>query len=427
MKPPNKSQELFKRAQEVLVGGVNSPVRSFAGVGETPRFITKAKGALMWDADDNRYLDLVQSWGAIICGHSDPRINRAVNRALPKGTSYGACHEGEIILAEIIRQAFPKTAERVRLMNSGTEAAMTALRLARAAAGRDLIVKFAGGYHGHHDSLLVRAGSGVLTLGQPGSLGVPESWASSTLVLPYNDLAEAERIFAQIGSQIAGVIVEPIACNMGVVKAKPGFLETLRKLTREYGSVLIFDEVITGFRLRWGGFSDTHDADLVCLGKIIGGGFPVGAVAGKKHLMELLAPIGGAYHAGTLSGNPIAVAAGIAALRAIQNKKPFIALNNLAQIITKALKASAKKAGIAVTINQAGGLWTLFFTEGPVNNYDDAQKTNTERYARFFKENLKRGIYYPPSNFEACFLGMAHTKAHAKTIINAAQAAFKKL
>lgn len=401
-----KSDRLFERAKNILVGGVNSPVRSFQSVGMSPPFIAKAKGPYLWDEDGNRYLDLVQSWGALILGHAHPQVLSAARRALALGTSFGACHQKEMELAELISDAFGKIAERVRLMSSGTEATMTALRIARGATGRDLIIKFAGCYHGHHDSLLAGAGSGALTLGIPASLGVPAAWAGQTLVLPYNSPAAVSQAFQRYGPQIAGVIVEPVACNMGLVLPQPGFLKILRKLTRSQGSVLIFDEVITGFRLKWGGLAGEFDADLVCLGKIIGGGFPMGAVAGRKELMNLLAPLGGVYHAGTLSGNPVGTAAGLAALQTLKKNQPYADL----EAKTKKLAAALPSKG--TTVVQTGSLLTIFFTKTPVTDYESAKTTDTQRFSRFFSRLLESGIYWPPSNFEACFISTAHTQRH---------------
>lgn len=400
----------FDRAQKVLVGGVNSPVRSFSSVGGTPPFIARAQGPYLWDEDGNRYIDLVQSWGAMILGHGHPEVLAAARRALNSGTSFGACHRKEIELAEMICEAFPKTSERVRFMSSGTEATMTALRIARGATGRELVIKFSGCYHGHHDSLLAAAGSGVLTLGIPTSQGVPASWTKSTLVLPYNSPEAVSKTFARQGNKIAAVIVEPVACNMGLTLPQKGFLKTLRAITKRHGAVLIFDEVITGFRLKWGGVSDDYGADLVCLGKIIGGGFPMGAVAGKKELMNLLSPLGGVYHAGTLSGNPVAAAAGLATLHVLKRDRPY----NELEVRTKKLAASLK--GKNITVTQLGGLLTIFFTPTPVTDYESAKTTDTKRFARFFNHLLKAGIYWPPSNFEACFFSTAHSSSHLKIL-----------
>ncbi|MBI4062826.1 MAG: glutamate-1-semialdehyde 2,1-aminomutase [Elusimicrobia bacterium] len=422
-----QSKRLFEKAKQILVGGVNSPVRSFGAVGGHPLFIKKAAGAYLWDADNQKYVDLVCSWGTIILGHGYPTIAQAAARAIAKGTSYGACHQNEILLAQMIREAFPKTIERVRLVNSGTEAVMTALRIARAATKRDLTVKFAGGYHGHHDSLLAAAGSGVLTHGLPSSAGVPESWAKTTLVLPYNDEKAVFQTFAKLGRKIAAVIVEPLACNMGVVPPEKSFLETLRCVTKKYGALLIFDEVITGFRLQWGGLSESYDPDLVCLGKIIGGGFPLAAVAGKKAPMELLAPLGKVYHAGTLSGNPVAVAAGLATLAALKKINPYARLEKMAQKIVRSAEETAGQKGIALTAPRQGSLFTLFFTAIPVKNYADAQKTDTRLFSKFFWNMVNSGIYWPPSNFEACFLSNAHADKDAEKIANAVHRAIKSL
>ena len=409
-----RSARYFNRAKSILVGGVNSPVRSFSSVGGTPPFIARAKGPYLWDEDGNRYIDLVQSWGAMILGHGHPEVIEAARNALKNGTSYGACHKNEFRLAELIREAFPKTAERVRLMSSGTEATMTALRIARGATGRDIVIKFAGCYHGHHDSLLAAAGSGVLTLGIPSSLGVPAAWTQSTIVLPYNSPAAVIETFARYGGKIAAIIVEPVACNMGLVLPSEKFLKTLRTVTRRHGAILIFDEVITGFRLKWGGLSDDYNADLVCLGKIIGGGFPVGAVAGKKDLMNCLAPLGGVYHAGTLSGNPVAVSAGMATLGVLKKELPYGELDAR----TKKLAAQIQNKNIRAV--QHGSLLTIFFSVAEITDYESAKTTNTKQFAKFFTRLLKAGVYWPPSNFEACFISAAHSPSTLKTVAEAA-------
>ncbi len=418
-----RSQKLFQKSRLNLVGGVNSPVRSFSSVGIDPVFIDRAKGAYLWDVDGNKYVDFVQSWGAIILGHADAEVQKAAIAALKKGASFGACHEAEARLAGLVKEAFPKTAQLVRFANSGTEATMTALRLARGVTGKNYIVKFAGGYHGHHESLLVAAGSGLMTAGVPSSKGVPEEWAKTTLVLPYNDIRALGDIFARRGPQIAAVIVEPVACNMGVVPPSKEFLRALRQVTKTYGTLLICDEVITGFRMKWGGYADGMDADLVTLGKIIGGGFPVGALAGKKEIMEQLAPLGGVYHAGTLSGNPVAMAAGIAVLSALKRMNPYLRMEMSAKTLAdESLRLAADK-GVPLTVNRVGGLLTLFFTRTPVMDYETVKHTDVNRFKDFFVAMLERGIYLPPSNFEAWFVGAAHTQVDLDKTLSAIKAA----
>ena len=383
------SEKLFLRAQEVLAGGVNSPVRAFKAVGGAPLFIESARGAEVTDADGNRYIDFVGSWGPMILGHGHPKVVAAIKSQSGKGTSFGAPTEPEIEMAEMVRSAFPGIV-KVRFVSSGTEAAMTALRLARAHTGRDKIVKFSGCYHGHSDALLVKAGSGAATLGIPDSAGVTRGVSEDTLVLPYNDIAAAETLFEDMGESIAAVIVEPVAANMGLVMPEAGFLEGLRDLTSRHGSVLIFDEVITGFRLAFGGAQTVFGItpDLTCLGKIIGGGLPVGAVGGRVDLMDLLAPLGPVYQAGTLSGNPLAMAAGLATLKELKKTRPYPALKKRTEKLV---------AGLPARVSQMGSLFTIFF--------DDPR-----RYAGFFHALLEEGVYFPPSQFEACFVSTAHSE-----------------
>ncbi|MGE5581500.1 MAG: glutamate-1-semialdehyde 2,1-aminomutase [Bacillota bacterium] len=408
-KEPAISKQLYQRALRSIPGGVNSPVRAFKVVGGTPRFIKKAKGAYIWDADGNRYLDFVGSWGPLILGHGHPKVLQAIRKAMTYGTSFGAPTEAEVILAEEIVSAFPGM-DQLRLVNSGTEATMSAIRLARAYTGRNLLVKFAGCYHGHVDSLLVRAGSGAATLGIPDSPGITPAVSAQTLVLPFNDVQALKETFGVKGKEIAAVIVEPIPGNMGLVLPRDGYLEELRKLTRENGTVLIFDEVISGFRTGYGGAQTIYGIipDLTCLGKIIGGGLPVGAYGGRREIMEMVAPAGPVYQAGTLSGNPLAVAAGIATLQILKETNPYPRLAQLTRNFVSELKAVFKMAGAAVQINQAGSMFTIFFNEAPVTDYASAAASDLKRYARFFHLMLENGLYLSPGQFETCFISSAH-------------------
>jgi glutamate-1-semialdehyde 2,1-aminomutase len=418
------SQALFEAARALIPGGVNSPVRAFLAVGGEPRFIAKGRGARITDVDGYTFIDYVGSWGPLILGHAHPRVVRAVQHAAGRGTSFGAPTPGEVELARRIVEAVPSI-EKVRLVNSGTEAVMSAIRLARAATERDVIVKFDGGYHGHGDPLLAAAGSGVATLRIAGSPGVPEATARLTRSLPYNDLEALKRLFGAEGRDVAAVIVEPVAANMGVVPPAAGFLETLRDLTRASGSVLIFDEVVTGFRLGLGGAQTRFGVtpDLTCLGKIIGGGLPIGAYGGRADLMNRVAPEGPVYQAGTLSGNPIAVAAGVETLRVLE-QEDYERLDKATERLVERLRESADAAGVKTVWNRAGSMFTCFFTEGPVTDFASARRSDGQRYARFFHDMLKRRVYLAPSPFEAAFVSTAHEERDFEQTIKAASKAF---
>lgn len=411
-----------------MPGGVNSPVRAFRAVGGDPRFIARAKGARLWDADGRSYTDYVLSWGPMILGHADPGLTRAIATAAARGTSYGAPTELEVRLARLIRTAFPSI-EMVRLLSSGTEAAMAAIRLARGATGRDKILKFEGCYHGHADSLLVRAGSGAATLGVPDSAGVPADLARHTLTLPYNDIAAVRRLFDQVGREIACVIVEPVAGNMGVVPPVEGFLEGLRDVTRRHDALLIFDEVITGLRVAYGGAQQRFGVapDLTCLGKILGGGLPIGAYGGRRDLMQQIAPLGPVYQAGTLSGNPLAVTAGIEMLTRLRARTVYRDLERRAELLARGLGEAAKRAGVPVYQTRVGSMLGLFFTDRPVLDWNSAKRSDTERYARFFHGMLARGHYFAPSQFEAAFVSTAHTERDIDTTVRVAFDVFASL
>jgi glutamate-1-semialdehyde 2,1-aminomutase len=410
----SRSRALFERAQKSIPGGVNSPVRAFRSVGGTPPFIVRGDGAHIWDADGNRYIDYVCSWGPLILGHRHPVILEAIARALEGGTSFGMPTEGEIELAEAICRAVPSI-EMVRLVSSGTEAAMSALRLARGYTGRDLIAKFEGCYHGHVDSLLVKAGSGIATLGIPDTVGVPKAFADTTIALPYNGLDSLTECFKAYGDKIAAAIVEPVAGNMGCVPPAPGFLEALRELTARYGALLIFDEVMTGFRVAFGGAQQLYGIrpDLTTLGKVIGGGLPVGAYGGRRDVMSMIAPEGPVYQAGTLSGNPLAVAAGLAMLRYLEaHPEVYAGLERHA----RRLAGTAPKG---VTVNYVGSMLTFFFTGRPVTDYASAQQSDRACFAEFFHWMLERGCCFPPSQFEAAFLSAAHSDDDIERTVSA--------
>ncbi len=402
-------KNLFAEAQKIIPGGVNSPVRAFRSVGGTPRFIREAAGAKVIDAEGSEYIDYVASWGPMILGHSHPEVVAAIREAAGRGTSYGAPTESEIGMAQRIVAAFPAI-EMVRMVSSGTEATMTAIRLARGFTGRDKIIKFTGCYHGHADSLLVKAGSGVATLGIPGSPGIPRQLAELTISLPYNDAAAVRDAVQRFGGDLACIIVEPVAGNMGVVPPRPGFLEALREMSSANGILLIFDEVITGFRVAYGGWQTLCGItpDLTCLGKIIGGGLPVGAIGGRKAIMEHLAPTGPVYQAGTLSGNPLAMAAGIATLDLLKEKS-YAALEKMAAELCSGYRDLFSGKGLPIRINRVGSMFTLFFTADEVIDFASASRSDTERFARFFRGMLAAGIYLAPAQFEAGFVSFAHT------------------
>ena len=423
-----RSKILFEQAKRLIPGGVNSPVRAFRGVGGDPLFISKAKGSKIWDADGQAYIDYVLSWGPMILGHAHPRIVSAVKSSASRGMSFGAPTEAEVQLARLIQKAFPSM-ERVRMVSSGTEATMSAIRLARGYTGRDKILKFDGGYHGHADSLLVRTGSGGATLGVPDSAGVPADFTRHTLVLPYNDLSSVAKAFEQHGDGIACIIVEPVAGNMGVVPPREGFLEGLRGITKQFGSLLIFDEVITGFRIALGGAQERFGVtpDLTCLGKIIGGGLPVGVYGGRADIMEKVAPIGPVYQAGTLSGNPVAMAAGIAALSMLSKKSVYKGLERIASDLAEGLEDAAKRARVTVVQNRVGSMLSLFFTSRPVVDYATARQSDTRAYSKYFWSMIEQGFYFAPSQFEAAFLSTAHLPSEIDRTVKAAYTAFKKL
>ena len=418
-----KSDNLFERAKEVIPGGVNSPVRAFGSVGMTPRFISHAKGARIYDADGNEYIDFIGSWGPMILGHGHPRVLEAVTKAAQEGLSYGAATEREVIMAELICDIVPSI-EMVRMVNSGTEAVMSAIRAARGFTGKDKIIKFAGCYHGHSDALLVAAGSGLMTQGIPGSAGVPEGCTKDTLTAVYNDLDSVRQLFEANPNEIAAVIVEPVGANMGVVLPEDGFLEGLRKLCDENEALLIFDEVITGFRLALDGAQGYYGIkpDLTTFGKIIGGGMPVGAYGGRKDIMEKIAPLGPVYQAGTLSGNPVAMAAGLAQLRLLRETPDFYEkLNRAGDEFFPALSAALTANGVAHCLRHVGSLGCVFFTDGEVDDYAGAQKSDTARFAAWFRHMLARGVYLAPSQFEAIFLSGAHSAEDLEKTLDAAK------
>jgi glutamate-1-semialdehyde 2,1-aminomutase len=422
-----QSRRLQERAESLIPGGVNSPVRAFKSVGGDPPFIVRGKGSHIWDADENEYIDYIGSWGPLILGHAEPNVLDAIVGAACNGTSFGASTPMEADLAELVISAFPHM-QKVRFVSSGTEATMSAIRLARAYTKRKYIIKFEGCYHGHADALLVKAGSGVATLGIPGSAGVPEEFTQFSIALPFNNLSAVEHAFQKYKHQIACVIVEPVVGNMGCVPAADDYLVGLRLITERERSVLIFDEVMTGFRLAFGGAQELYSIkpDLTTMGKIIGGGLPVGAYGGPKEIMDMVAPIGPMYQAGTLSGNPLAMAAGCAMLKQLRERKEEIypRLEKLSAELVNGVSASAKEAGVPICANRVGSMFTWFFQDGPVTDWDTASKSNTEAFGKFFRGMLDAGVYLPPSQYEAAFLGAAHTEEDVQRTIVAAKQSF---
>ncbi|MBI4778636.1 glutamate-1-semialdehyde 2,1-aminomutase [Candidatus Desantisbacteria bacterium] len=420
-----ESMILFEKAKKYIPGGVNSPVRAFKAVGGIPRFIERGKGSKIFDVDRNSYIDYICSWGAIILGHAESGVISVVKNAIENGTSFGAATALEVELAEAIVDAVPGI-EQVRLVSSGTEAVMSAIRLARGYTKRNRIIKFEGCYHGHADSMLIKAGSGAATFGTPDSLGIPADIARYTTVVPYNDFEAVKQV---MDTDVAAIIVEPVCGNMGVVLPQEGFLEELRKITTQYNSLLIFDEVITGFRLSYGGAQQVYGVipDITCLGKIIGGGFPIGAYGGKREIMEYISPIGGVYQAGTLSGNPVAVQAGIVTLKALSAFGVYDFLNTHAAKLANGIQEAAKKAGVAIIINRTCSMFSVFFTNTSVTNYSTAQQSDSQKYALFFNSMLDNAIYLPPSRLEAWFIGLAHTLKDIEQTIRAAEKAFLRI
>lgn len=414
-----KSEELYKRAEELIPGGVNSPVRSFKAVGGNPLFISKGNGAYIYDADENEYIDFINSWGALIHGHCHPKVISAVEESLKKGLSFGASHEKEIELAEIITSRVPSI-EKVRAVNSGTEAVMTAIRLARAYTKRNKVIKFTGCYHGHSDPVLSMSGSGVATHGLPSCEGVTKHTASETITVPFNDPYAVDITFSKYPKDIACIIVEPVVGNSGLIKPKEGFLELLRQLTERYGALLIFDEVMTGFRISSGGAQTKYNIkpDLTTLGKIIGGGLPIGAVGGKKEIMDLLAPNGPVYQAGTLSGNPVAVSCGIATLNLLE-ESTYSQLESLTSTLCKQIADFNKEKGLDIQVSFDGSMFSVFFNENEVQSYEDAKSCNSKKFMAFFKGMLSKGIYLAPSQYEANFVSTAHTVENIDAVINA--------
>ncbi|MFQ6122351.1 MAG: glutamate-1-semialdehyde 2,1-aminomutase [Dehalococcoidales bacterium] len=428
MKELKHSKQLFDEAQHYLPGGVDSPVRAFKAVGGTPPFMVRGQGSKIYDADGNEFIDYVCSWGPLILGHSHPQVVEALRQTIERGTSFGAPTELEITLARMIYAAMPSV-EMIRFVNSGTEATMTALRLARAFTGRDRIVKFAGCYHGHADGLLAKGGSGLATLGIPDSPGVPSSYAQNTLVVPYNNVEAVEQLFQRYPGEIAAIIVEPVTANMGVVPPRFGFLTSLRKLTHEFGALLIFDEVVTGFRVAYGGAQALYGItpDLTCLGKIIGGGLPIGAYGGRREIMEMVAPVGPVYQAGTLSGNPLAMTAGIETIKVLSQPGIYHQLEAKSSSLEEGLVKAASETGISLHISRVASLLTVFFTTKPVIDYESAKEANIALFGRFFHHLLAEGVYWPPSQFEAAFVSLAHSNEDIQTTIWAVGKAFGSL
>ncbi|MGB2693205.1 MAG: glutamate-1-semialdehyde 2,1-aminomutase [Thermodesulfobacteriota bacterium] len=423
-----KSKKLFKTAQGLMPGGVNSPVRSFNAVGGSPAFISKAKGAYTFDEDGNKYIDYMSSWGPLILGHSDVDVVKAIKQAAERGTSYGAPCADEVVMAKLIVKSFPGI-DMIRMTNSGTEATMSAVRLARAYTDRDYIVKFEGCYHGHADFLLVQAGSGATTFGTPSSPGVPKSFTDKTLLAKYNDIQSVEKLFKKYGDKIAAVILEPVAANMGVVTPQKDFLKNLRKITKKNGALLIFDEVITGFRLSMGGAQKYFGVipDITCLGKIIGGGLPVGAFGASRKIMSMVAPIGPMYQAGTLSGNPLAMAAGLATLNKLNKNSNYVRLRGLTNNLVEGLQDIIEKLEIKASINSLESMFTMFFTEPAPHDYKTALASDTKKYSKFFENLLGTGIMFPPSQFEAVFLSLSHNEKDVDRTLNALYRSLKDL
>lgn len=423
-----KSQRLYRKAIKLMPAGVNSPVRAFRAVGGNPLFIAKAKGSKIYDVDGNEYIDYVLSWGPLILGHAYPAVVKALKKAVERGTSYGAPTELEIELASMVMKAFPSI-EMIRMVNSGTEATMSAIRVARGFTKRNKVIKFEGAYHGHVDGLLVSAGSGATTFGVPDSLGVPESYVAETIVLPFNDIEKFKSTVREHWREIACVIVEPVVGNMGLILPKPGFLETLREETEKHGIVLIFDEVMTGFRVSLGGAQQYYGIkpDLTCLGKVIGGGLPVGAYGGRREIMELIAPLGGVYQAGTLSGNPLAMTAGIETLKVLMKSKTYKKLEEKAKALEEGLIDAAKRAKVETKFYRAGTMFCTYFTNVDVVDANTAKTSDRQKYKKFFWSMLEKGVYLAPSQFEAGFLSLSHSERDIEKTIDAAYRAFKEL
>jgi glutamate-1-semialdehyde 2,1-aminomutase len=424
----DRSRELYEEAQNVLVGGVDSPVRAFKSVGGSPIFAKRGEGAYIYDADDNKYIDYVGSYGPLILGHADRKVNEAVKAALDNGATFGASSEAEIRLAELVIEAFPSI-EKVRFVNSGTEAVMSAIRLARGFTGRSKIIKFAGNYHGHSDFLLAQAGSGLATLSLPGSAGVPEATVKDTIIAPYNDMAAIEEIFRLNKDQVAAIIVEPVCGNIGVVLPQNDFLSNLRKITKENGSLLIFDEVMTGFRQNFGGVQKFYNItpDITCLGKVIGGGMPVGAYGARKEIMDMVAPLGPVYQAGTLSGNPIAMTAGIHTLQQLKDEKLYDRLNQNTEQLAEGIREIAQHRNIAVQVATFGSMITPFFCKEPIHDYASALKSDTQKFAKFFWALIHNGVYVPPSQFEAWFVSARHGQQEIQSTLEAVDRALSEL
>ena len=428
MKKHSNSGKLFRIARKIIPGGVNSPVRAFKAVGNNPLFIEKAKGSRIYDADGNSYIDYVLSWGPMILGHAHPRVVGALKKAVGKGTSYGAPTALEIELAELVLKVFPSM-DKIRMVNSGTEATMSAIRVARGFTNRDKIIKFEGCYHGHADGLLVKAGSGAMTFGLPDSPGVPKSYARNTITLPFNDIQAFRSMIEKEGKDTACVILEPVVGNIGCVLPKPGFLEAIRKLTRQYGIVLIFDEVMTGFRVSFGGAQAYFGIkpDMTCLGKVIGGGLPVGAYGGKKEIMSMVSPEGPVYQAGTLSGNPLAMTAGIETIRELSKPGTYKTLETRSAMLEEGLVDAAKKAGVKTRFYRAGSMFCTYFTDADVTDYASAKEADTQKFSQFFLEMLEQGVNLAPSQFEAGFISLAHSDRDIEATIEAAYKSLKKV